>query len=218
MTEREFIIELVQELDLKLPHCRVATHKSILYDLTVDDDGVVRMGVDTETGEPLRGGGKGFEQDLLIYESPESDALPVVPRVIAEVKYNNVTTHDAIVYSEKARRIRAVYPYVRYGLILGGFTRIPGRVLRLGQGFDYVLALQPPLRRGKSLTLEGYLRKNCRHRVLSRRSHSESRRSLASDGRSSLDSKPPNNRMHLTATAGFARFRRQVMRSVMRHE
>jgi hypothetical protein len=145
MNERQFISELVQELDLKLPDCRVATHKSILYDLTIDDDGVVRMGVDTETGEPVRGRGKGFEQDLLIYESPKSDALPVVPRVIAEVKYHHVTTHDAIVYSEKARRIRAVYPYIRYGLILGGFSRIPGRVLRLGQGFDYVLALAHPL-------------------------------------------------------------------------
>ncbi len=145
MNEREFIADLVQELNLQLGDCVVATHKSILYNLTIDDDGRVRMGVDEE-GEPIRGRGKGFEQDFLIYENPGSSyANPVIPRVIAEVKYNHVTTHDAIVYSEKARRIRAVYPYVRYGLILGGFSCIPGRVLRLGEGFDYILAIVHPL-------------------------------------------------------------------------
>ena len=102
------------------------------------------MGVDTDSGEPIRGGGKGFEQDFLIYECPESDGLRVVPRVVAEVKFNRVTTHDAIIYSEKARRIRTVYPYVRYGLILGGLQKIPGRVLRLGQGFDFIFAISYP--------------------------------------------------------------------------
>jgi hypothetical protein len=123
----------------------LATHQSLLYDLTIEDDGHVRMGIDTETGVPIRGGGKGFEQDILLYETPDSsDAFPVVPRVVAEVKFNRVTTHDTIVYSEKARRIRTVYPYVRYGLILGDFKTIPGRVLRLGQGFDFIVTLSYP--------------------------------------------------------------------------
>jgi hypothetical protein len=116
----------------------------LLYDLTVDDDGIIRMGVDTDSGEPVRGRGKGFEQDILVYEVPGPDGLQVVPRVVAEVKFNSVTTHDVIVYSEKARRIRTVYPYLRYGLILGGLDKIPGRVLRLGQGFDFIFAILHP--------------------------------------------------------------------------
>jgi len=52
-----------------------------------------------------------------------------------------VTTHDVIVYSEKADRIRRVYPYVRYGFVLGGMKNIPGRVIRLGQRFDFIAAL-----------------------------------------------------------------------------
>ena len=60
---------------------------------------------------------------------------------MAEIKFGNVTTHDAIVYSEKADRIRRVYPYVRYGFIFGGMSHIPGRVLRLGQRFDFIAAL-----------------------------------------------------------------------------
>lgn len=144
MNEKEFTAEFVAVLDLRLDRCLIATRKSLLYDLTVDDDGVVRMGVDPDCGEPIRGGGKGFEQDVLIYECPEADGHRVVPRVVAEVKFNGVHTHDAIVYSEKARRIRTVYPYLRYGLILGGFQKIPGRVLRLGQGFDFIFAVSYP--------------------------------------------------------------------------
>ena len=146
MNEKEFITEFIAELDLHLEPCLIAHHKPLLYDLTVDDDGIIRMGVD-DSGEPVRGHGKGFEQDILIYESRDVGDLPVkpcvvtvVPRVVAEVKFNSVTTHDAIVYSEKARRIRTVYPYLRYGLILGGLKTIPGRVLRLGQGFDFIFA------------------------------------------------------------------------------
>ena len=46
-----------------------------------------------------------------------------------------------IVYSEKADRIRRVYPYLRYGFVLGGMPRIPGRVLRLGQRFDFIAVM-----------------------------------------------------------------------------
>jgi hypothetical protein len=64
--------------------------------------------------------------------------------LIVEVKLNRVTTHDAIVYSEKARRIRKIYPYVRYGLLLGGMEVIPGRVLRLGEAFDFIHTVGNP--------------------------------------------------------------------------
>jgi hypothetical protein len=57
------------------------------------------------------------------------------------VKFGGITTHDVIVYSEKADRIRRVYPYLRYGFVLGGMPYIPGRVLRLGQRFDFIALL-----------------------------------------------------------------------------
>jgi hypothetical protein len=144
MNEKEFIEKFVAKLDLHIELCAIATHKSLLYDLSIDDDGEIRKGVDPDSGEPVRGGGKGFEQDILIQDIPPFDGREVVPRVVAEVKFNSVTTHDVIVYSEKARRIRTVYPYLRYGLILGGFQRIPGRVLRLGRGFDFIFAISYP--------------------------------------------------------------------------
>ena len=91
--------------------------------------------------EAIRGVGTGFEQDILLYERALSGVTSIVPRVVAEVKFGNVTTHDAITYSNKARRVRTVYPYVRYGLILGALANIPGRVLRLGEEFDFVVVV-----------------------------------------------------------------------------
>jgi len=105
------------------------------------------MGVDIDSGEPIRGGGKGFEQDILIYEQTKDGHTSFIPRVIMEVKLRRVTTHDAIVYSEKARRIRRIYPFVRYGLILAEMKNIPGRVLRLGEEFDFIEIVNNPLSR-----------------------------------------------------------------------
>ena len=52
-----------------------------------------------------------------------------------------------MVYSEKARRIRMVYPYVRYGMLLGNMPkdRIPPRVIRLGSEFDFIVAIAYPI-------------------------------------------------------------------------
>jgi hypothetical protein len=123
----------------------VERKRSLLYDLSFDHHGRVTMGVDPDSGEPIRGAGHGFEQDILVFHDAKDAHTSVVPRIVAEMKFGRVTTHDAIVYSEKADRIRRVYPYVRYGFVLGGLPHIPGRVLRLGQRFDFIAALSKDL-------------------------------------------------------------------------
>lgn len=141
MTEDEFTDSLAERIkDALLPH-NVGRKQSLLYDLSFDQNGNVRMGIDPDSGVPIRGGGRGFEQDILIYDKSTDGHTSVVPRIVVEIKFGKVTTHDAIVYSEKADRIRRVYPYVRYGFILGGIPNIPGRVLRLGQRFDFIVSL-----------------------------------------------------------------------------
>ena len=112
-----------------------------MYDLSFDNKGTVTMGVDPDSGEPIRGRGRGFEQDILVFDEASDSHTSVIPRIVAEVKFGSVTTHDVIVYSEKADRIRRVYPYLRYGFVLGGMKTIPGRVLRLGQRFDFIATL-----------------------------------------------------------------------------
>lgn len=139
----------------------IETKRSLLYAISFDDEGELQLGQNSAL-EPTRGGGTGFEQDLLLFEraSGGKAATSIIPRVSVELKVGGVTTHDSIVYSEKARRIRAIYPFVRYGLILGGLDHIPGRTLRLGTEFDFIVAMPTPIRKatlgrlGKLLRLE----------------------------------------------------------------
>jgi len=145
MNEREFTDYFIKALNLSIAPFQIATKKKVLYQMAINDKGHVDMGVDIDSGEPIRGRGKGFEQDILIYEETEGGHTSFIPRVIAEVKLGKVTTHDSIVYSEKARRIRRIYPFVRYGLILADMKNIPGRVLRLGDEFDFIEVVGNPL-------------------------------------------------------------------------
>jgi len=145
MTEDEFTDQLVDCISKYLIPYHIGRKRSLLYDLSFDHNGIMAMGVDPDSGEPIRGKGRGFEQDILVYEEAANGHTSVIPRIVAEVKFAAVTTHDVIVYSEKADRIRRVYPYVRYGFVLGGMKRIPGRVLRLGSRFDFIVAIDENL-------------------------------------------------------------------------
>jgi len=156
-TEDDFGVQLLKALKLPTRIGQAACHKSLLYALSIDSDGKVRMGVDTDSREPVRGGGKGYEQDLLIWKPIKKADTSMIPRVSVELKFGGVSTHAAIVYSEKAKRLRAVYPYARFGLILGGLPAIPGRVLRLGHEFDFICTLQVPFVRKEIKALRSIL-------------------------------------------------------------
>ena len=143
MTEDQFTEGLSNALADYLPGYETATKKGLLYALSVDENGKVSVDVD-RNGEPVRGRGTVFQQDLLVFERCDQGDTSVIPRVVAEVKFGRVTTHDALTYSEKARRTRVIYPFVRYGLILGGLDSIPRRVLRLGQEFDFIVVVSHP--------------------------------------------------------------------------
>jgi hypothetical protein len=139
--ESAFGERLAKRLRPMLPHkYSIDTKRSLLYAVSFDDAGELQLG-QNDDHEPTRGGGTAFEQDLLIFERRPRGKTSIIPRVSVELKFGGVSTHDSIVYSEKARRIRAIYPFVRYGLILGGLDRIPGRTLRLGTEFDFVFAI-----------------------------------------------------------------------------
>jgi hypothetical protein len=103
-------------LSPSIVEARISSGMSVLYEMPVDDNGVIRIGVDTDTGEPLRGRDTGFEQDILICEEKTEGNTSIIPRVIVEVKYGRVTTHDAI----------EVYPagtLVSHGLPSSGYKK-----------------------------------------------------------------------------------------------
>jgi hypothetical protein len=101
----------------------------------VEDDGDFSPAPDGSVGVK-------YETDLLIYEEVQTQ---VKPRVIIEAKYSDVTTHDAIAYSHKAHQHKAVTPYLRYGIMLGGMGQkhpLPGRLFRHGVNFDFMISFK----------------------------------------------------------------------------
>jgi hypothetical protein len=142
MNEKEFTHALVDRLRAFIKDLEVETGRSIFYSVYIDETGNIPLHLNPQR-EPMRGEGTGFEQDILLFERV-SCQTSIIPRVAVEVKFRGVTTHDALVYSAKAERIRNVYPYLRYGLILGDMNTIPSRVLRLGREFDFMVQISNP--------------------------------------------------------------------------
>lgn len=84
--------------------------------------------------EPTR-----FETDMIVYEKKESK---IKPRVIIEAKLGRISTHDAITYSYKAEKHKAITPYLRYGIMIGDRKHypLPGRLFRHGTNFDFMFS------------------------------------------------------------------------------
>ncbi|MGB5099609.1 MAG: hypothetical protein WBN94_03300 [Methanothrix sp.] len=64
-----------------------------------------------------------------------------IPKVVIEFK-NALSTHDVITYSNKARRHKQVYPYLRYGLISYNISKIPKRFFIHNEDLDFYLTLK----------------------------------------------------------------------------
>lgn len=63
---------------------------------------------------------------------------------MVEAKVGNIATHDAITYSHKAANHKAVFPYLRYGIMLGNRQHypLPGRLYRDGTQFDFMISFK----------------------------------------------------------------------------
>lgn len=81
-----------------------------------------------------------YETDLVIIDCESEQSWK--PRVIVEAKKRSVTTHDAITYSQKALSHKTVYPYLRYGIMIGDRKHhpLPGRLYRHGAHFDFMIS------------------------------------------------------------------------------
>jgi hypothetical protein len=81
-----------------------------------------------------------FETDLVVGETFAPGVW--TPRVVIEAKLGSVTTHDAITYSYKAAAHKSVHPYLRYGIMVGALHPLPGRLIRHGAHFDFMLVFR----------------------------------------------------------------------------
>ncbi len=83
----------------------------------------------------------GYETDILLCDVLNNGDW--IPRVVIECKLGSVTTHDALTYSTKASTHKHVHPYLRYGILIGAFdTAVPGRLVRHGAYFDFMMVWQ----------------------------------------------------------------------------
>jgi len=80
-----------------------------------------------------------YQTDVLVWDEMDGDLW--TPRVVIECKLARVSTHDAIIYSNKAATHKEVHPYLRYGILIGklGANDVPNRVLRHGASFDFMM-------------------------------------------------------------------------------
>ena len=133
--EKRFTLDLQKLLQESLSSAyAVRVGKSLLYKLEVDVDGQLRP-----KPEDLRSPKRGqfaFETDILIER-----ADPAIPLVVVELKFGGFSTHDIITYSSKATRHKEIYPYLRYGFIVGGSDALSKKFLTHNQGVDFAMSI-----------------------------------------------------------------------------
>ena len=160
MGERKFRENLQEKLaeELRNYEVRICNFKNVkvnkdenlIYKVIVN---IVNGNLKFEPSNPRRPrrGNYAFQTDLLISGiiSNNSENKDIsLPLVAIEVKYKNkkkkyesVTTHNILTYSTKAQKHKEVYPYLRYGLVIGGMNKIPKRFFTHNIGFDFAYAL-----------------------------------------------------------------------------
>jgi hypothetical protein len=77
-----------------------------------------------------------FQTDILIEK-----AEPAIPLVVVELKFGGFSTHDIIMYSSKATRRKELYPYLRYGFVVGGSDALSKKFLTHNQGVDFAMSI-----------------------------------------------------------------------------
>jgi len=133
MDETQFRDTIHKLLKDKLPEYNVTKGENLLYKLMIDSQGKLQPEPNTLI-HPKRGQ-LAFQTDILI----KNDKVPLV---VIEIKLGGFSTHDVLTYSTKANKHKEVYPYLRYGLIIGEKTKIDRRFFTHNTGFDFAIAIE----------------------------------------------------------------------------
>jgi hypothetical protein len=140
MSEEEFRGKLVKMLQEELGSGYSVKEKvNLIYWVMIDRNLEYRPKDPKNPGRGIRGGRYAFQTDIAVGEEKSGGFLPLV---VIEVKYKGFTTHDVLAYSEKALKHKAIYPYVRYGLVNGGEDYIPLKFFVHNVGLDFAVAVK----------------------------------------------------------------------------
>jgi hypothetical protein len=134
-TEKEFRDELFRKIENKITATgylvyNCGSETNLVYQIIINSNGDVQP---SDPVHPSRGN-YAFQTDILIKKGK-------IPIVAIETKYKSLTTHDILTYSTKAMKHKEIYPYLRYGLIVGNNGKIPNRFFIHNQGFDFAASL-----------------------------------------------------------------------------
>ncbi len=121
-------------LQSRFPKYRIELESPLLYRLIVDGEGGLKP---SDYHNPRRDDLAFFHTDILVSNER-------VPLVVIETKYEGLNTDGVLAYSVKAKRHKEVYPYLRYGLLVGGTDRIERKffVHNIGSVFDFAMAVE----------------------------------------------------------------------------
>jgi hypothetical protein len=132
--EAVFARQIKAQLDKDLPEYGVSKGTNLLYKLIVAPGFVLKP---KDIKHPSRGNGQyGFQTDILI--SRKKDGTPLV---VVELKHGGFSTHDVLTYSSKALKHKEIYPYLRYGFVVGGQKKIDQKFFTHNVGFDFALTV-----------------------------------------------------------------------------
>jgi hypothetical protein len=123
--EKVFQSKLRVLLESRLNDYRVREGAPLPYKLEIGTD-----------GSPSSAGKYAFKTDLLVEK-----ITPPIPLVVIELKVRDITTHDIITYSHKAQRHEEIYPYLRYGLVVGQGGPLTAKFLTHNEAFDFALSI-----------------------------------------------------------------------------
>jgi hypothetical protein len=132
MDETKFRDLLYKLLKERLHGYNVIHGENLLYKLMIDSQG--KLQPEPETLASPKRGQLAFQTDILI----KNDKVPLV---VVELKVGGFSTHDVLTYSTKALKHKEVYPYLRYGLVIGERTKIDKRFFTHNTGFDFAIAI-----------------------------------------------------------------------------
>ena len=78
--------------------------------------------------------------NLLVHNFGNNEMI--IPKIICELKYNGITSHGLITYSNYASDIKSIFPHCKYILVLRyRNTSTPNKLLRHGKIFDKIIYL-----------------------------------------------------------------------------
>ena len=131
MNETQFTEILEKCLKKELKGYEVKRNENLIYKVIVNEN----MQFNPKNPKKPKRGNLSFQTDLMIKKND-------LPLVVIETKFGGFSTHDVLTYSTKALKHKEVYPYLRYGFVVGGVKIIQNRFFTHNLGFDFAIAIE----------------------------------------------------------------------------